>query len=599
LTVQVDDGRSRQDAQVTINIRNTNDNPPIVENLSVVIDENKPNGFEIGYVTATDADKDILDYQIISGNTNLVFAFPDSHSGTLTVQFGTLLDYEIIPEYNLIVQVSDGYFQTTATVSINVNNLNDNMPLVQATTFNVDESAESGFYIGTIFAQDADDDTLTYSIIQTIPSNAFMISETTGNLYVKSELDYETQPAYTLTVQASDGTYQATALIQVQVYNVNDNAPLAFDQTFTIKETALNGASVGFFVARDIDKDPYSFDLTIESSVFDINPGSGEITVIEDTSLNNELTPQYELSVRVTDGKFMSYAVATILVIDGNDTQVVYNQTFSVQENSPKDTLFGTISVDAPAGSRQFIIGSGNSNNAFALDPDTGKLTVNNSLALDFEAIKTFHLNILATVNGDVHQPVITINIKDANEYAPVFETNNYHFYLDENSSNGADVGTVIANDLDTADKLSYQIMTGIPYNPFYIGTNNGQLTVNGDYLLNYEFVQAYTLTVSVTDGLHFNDTQVLVSLNDRNEFAPQFASETFEYTVAENIAAGSYVGKILATDDDPGSLLLYRITAGNEQKIFQLNDIGNLSIDDADGLDYETQSAYTLTVQV
>ena len=599
LIVQVDDGQSRKDAQVTINIRNTNDNPPIVDNFSVVIDENKPGGFEVGFITASDADNDILSYDIISGNTNLVFAFPDTHSGTLTVQFGTLLDYEIVPDYNMIVQVSDGYYQSTATVLIEINNLNDNIPQVQSTSYNVNESVEPGFYIANVFAQDADDDVLTYNIVQSVPSNAFMISKTTGNLYVKSELDYETHPAYTLTVQASDGTYNSTGSIKIQVYNDNDNPPLVYDQTFAIKETALNGASVGFFVARDFDNDPYSFDLALESSVFDINPGSGEITLIEDTALNNEETPKYELSIQVTDGKFISYAVATILVIDGNDTKVIYNQSFSVQENTPKDTIFGTIAVDAPPGSRNFIIGSGNSNNAFKLDPDTGKISVQNPAALDFEAIQIFNLNVLATVNGDIHHPIISIHIKDANEYTPEFETNNYHFYLDENSINGTDVGTVIANDFDTADKLSYKIMEGEPYNPFFIGTNSGQITVNGDYLLNYEFVQAYTLTVSVTDGIHFNDTQVLVSLNDKNEFTPQFASEAFEYTVAENIAAGSYIGQILATDDDPGNLLIYRITAGNEQKIFKINDDGNLSIDDADGLDYESQDAYTLTVQV
>ncbi|KPA16237.1 protocadherin-23, partial [Candidatus Magnetomorum sp. HK-1] len=540
LTVQVDDGQSRKDAQVTINIRNTNDNPPKVDNLSAVLDENKPNGYEVGHVNATDADNDTLSYDIISGNTNLVFAFPDSNSGTLTVQFGNLLDYEIITDYQLIVMVSDGYYQTTATVSIQVNNLNDNIPIVQANTLNVNESAEPGFYVGKIFAQDADADTLTYSIVHSSPSSAFMLSETSGNLYVKSSLDYETRPAYTLTVQVSDGVYQSSELIQILVYNDNDNPPLVFDQTFTIKETAINGSSVGFLVARDFDKDPMTFNLAVPNSVFEINPGTGEIKVIEDTSLNNDVTPEFDLSVKVTDGKFSSYAVATVIVIDGNDTRVVYDQSFSVQENSPKGTLFGTIAVDAPAGSRQFIIGSGNSNDAFFLDPDTGRLSVNNSKALDFEAIQTFHLSVLATVNGNVHQPVITIHIKDANEYAPTFDTHNYHFYLDENSIDGTPVGNVHANDMDTADIINYQIVAGLPYNPFNMGINNGQITVNGDYLLNYEFVSAYTLTVTTSDGKHFDETHVIISLNDRNEFAPLFASETFEYTIAENIASGS-----------------------------------------------------------
>ena len=599
LTIQVDDGQSRKDAEITINIRNTNDNPPQIDDLSVEIDENRPDGFEIGHVSASDLDNDTLSYKIISGNTNLVFAFPDTNSGTITVRFGNLLDYELIPEYHLIVQVSDGYYQNTATVSVSVNNLNDNQPLVQSATLNVNEDADFGFNIGKVFALDADQDPLTYNIIQVSPSNPFMISETSGFLYVAQELDYETISAYTATVQVSDGMYQASAFILIQVINANDNSPLVFDQTFTIKETALNGSSVGYFVARDFDQDPISFMLAIPNDVFAIDAGSGQITVKEDTSLNNDVNPQYELSVKVTDGKFSSYALATILVIDGNDTQVVYNQSFSVLENSPKGTLFGTISVDAPPGSRQFIIGSGNSNNAFYLDPDTGQLTVNNPDALNYEAIQSFHLSVLATINGNVYQPVITINIKDDNEYAPVFTASSYHFYVDENSIDGVPVGTIYATDMDTADILTFQILSGSPYNPFNIGVNSGQITVNGDYLLNYEFVSSYTLTVNVSDSKHIAETRVSVSLNDRNEFAPEFASEVFEYTIAENIAAGSYVGKIEASDDDPGSNLLYRITNGNDQLIFQIDNTGIFSIDDADGLDFESQSSYTLTVQI
>ncbi|KPA14906.1 hypothetical protein MHK_004884, partial [Candidatus Magnetomorum sp. HK-1] len=45
---------------------------------------------------------------------------------------------------------------------------------------------------------------------------------------------------------------------------------------------------------------------------------------------------------------------------------------------------------------------------------------------------------------------------------------------------------------------------------------------------------------MTTSDGKHFDETSVIISLNDRNEFAPLFASETFEYTIAENIASGS-----------------------------------------------------------
>jgi alpha-tubulin suppressor-like RCC1 family protein/ABC-type uncharacterized transport system auxiliary subunit len=599
LTVQVDDGQARKDAEITINIRNANDNSPQVENLSVTVDENKPNGYAIGHVVATDADNDVLSYRIISGNTNLVFAFSDTNSGTITVQYGNLLNYELVKEYQLVVEVSDSYYKTTASVIVTVNNLNDNVPVIQKSTLYVNEDVDSGFNMGKVFAQDQDNDPLSYSIVQALPSNPFMISPTTGELYVSHSLDYESDPAYTLTVMVSDGLYSASAPIIIRLNNVNDNAPLFYDQTFTIKENASIGDEVGQLMARDLDNDVFAFYFTSSNSVFAIDPGTGVITVIENSGLNNDIKPQYDLSVKVRDNLFTSYALLTILVLDGNDNRVVFDQTFSVQENSPQNTLLGKIAVDAPTGTRQFTIASGNSNDAFHLNPDTGELTVNKPSELDFETIDTYALKVIATINGAVYQPTLTINIKDANEYPPVFEFGAYQFYVDENSNDGTPIGIVHANDLDTADILTYEVLLGKPYNPFNLGVNTGQLTVNGDYLLNYEHVPEYTLTVSVTDGKHDNQVQVIVSLNDRNEFPPEFASETFAYTISENIATGSYIGKILASDKDPGSTLIYHITAGNDQKIFQIDNTGNFSIDDADGLDFETQSAYTLTVQI
>jgi alpha-tubulin suppressor-like RCC1 family protein len=599
LTVQVNDGQASREAEITINIRNTNDNPPQAEELSVVVDENQPNGYAIGQVVASDADKDVLTYRITSGNTNLVFAFSDTNSGTITVQYGNLLNYELEKEYHLVVEVSDSYFSTTVPVTVTVNNLNDNIPVIQKSTLYVNEDAEPGFYIGKVIAQDQDNDPLNYSIVQAVPSNPYLISPTTGELFVKDSLDYESNPAYTLTIMVSDGKYSASVPLQVRVNNVNDNAPLVYDQTFPIKETANNGDEVGQVMARDLDMNVIKYYFTTPINAFAIHPESGIITVIEDTSLNNDIISQYELSVKVEDDQFTSYALLTILVIDGNDNRVVFDQTFSVQENSPENTLLGKIAVDAPPGSRQFMISSGNSNEAFALNPDTGELTVNKPSELDYETIDTYTLKVIATINAVVYHPTFTINIKDANEYPPVFELNSWHFYVDENSSHGTSIGTVQANDLDTADILRYEVVRGEPYNPFNLGLNTGQLTVNEDYLLNYEHVPEYALVVSVSDGKHIRETQVLVTLNDRNEFQPSFASETFAYTIAENIAPDSYIGKILATDEDPGSTLIYHITAGNDQKIFQINNTGSFSIDDADGLDFETQNAYTLTVQI
>ncbi|ETR69244.1 MAG: hypothetical protein OMM_09774, partial [Candidatus Magnetoglobus multicellularis str. Araruama] len=231
--------------------------------------------------------------------------------------------------------------------------------------------------------------------------------------------------------------------------------------------------------------------------------------------------------------------------------------------------------------------------------PVTGELAVNNPSELNYENRNMYTLTTISTINGRAFTPTLTIHIKDANEYPPVFESNEYNFYVDENSGDATPVGDVNADDLDPTDILVYAISTSFPYNPFNFDNNSGQLTVNGDYILDYEHVPAYTLTVSVNDGKHVDETNVCVSINNLNEYAPIFASETYSFTIAENAAPDSFIGTILASDMDPESIMNFQITAGNAQRIFQIDNAGNFSIDDADGLDFETQSAYTLTVEV
>ena len=598
LTVQVDDGQARRAANITINIRNTNDNPPQAEDLSVTIDENLPDGYAIGHVVATDADNDVLNYRIRSdSNPKSVFTFSNANSGTITVQYGNHLDFEDVNEYHLIVEISDSYYQTTASVMVTVNNLNDNVPTIENKTFTVNENVNEGYYLGKVSAQDKDDDSLFYNIVQAFPSCPFMITPTTGEIYVNDTLDYESIQTYTLTVMVSDGLYTATSAIKVYINGINDNAPLVYNQTFTIKEDASNGDVVGQLVARDIDNDNIQFYFINPHNVFAIHPGSGIITVIDKDTLRMDDETQYQIDVKVEDNQFPSYALLTIEEIDGNDDRVVFDQTFSVQENSPYNTKLGIISVDAPPGTRQFMIVSGNSNDAFTLNPDTGLLTVNKPSELDYEVNDVYILKVVATINDVVNNPTLTIHIKDANEYPPVFGSEVYHFFVDENSNPGTPIGIIDAHDKDTDDILRYQIDYGAPYNPLVLDQETGQLTV--DHRLDYEHISAYTLTVSVRDGKYIAETQVFLSVNDRNEDPPTFISDSYAFTIAEDAAPDNYIGEVLATDKDQGSTLIYQITAGNDQKIFQIDNTGRFSIDDADGLDFETQSAYTLTVQV
>ena len=98
-------------------------------------------------------------------------------------------------------------------------------------TRSVSEDAAVGANVGNaIAATDADDDALTYALSG---SDAFAIGASTGQITLKSSLDYETQSSYALTVSVSDGK------------NDDDEADSAVDDTIAVTVSVGNVDEAG------------------------------------------------------------------------------------------------------------------------------------------------------------------------------------------------------------------------------------------------------------------------------------------------------------------------------------------------------------------
>ena len=85
-----------------------------------------------------------------------------------------------------------------------------------------------------------------------------------------------------------------------------------------------------------------------------------------------------------------------------NNAPIIANQIFSINENSANGSMVGiVIATDPDAGQTlTYSIISGNTNNAFAINSSTGALSVNNSVALNYETITSFGLTVRAQDNG-------------------------------------------------------------------------------------------------------------------------------------------------------------------------------------------------------
>jgi len=130
---------------------------------------------------------------------------------------------------------------------------------------------------------------------------------------------------------------------------------------------------------------------------------------------------------------------------------------------------------------------------------------------------------------------------------------------IDENSSGGSAVGTVIGVDTD-GDALTYSLLNNAG-GRFNIDSNTGDIVVANGAVLNFESSASHVIEVQVTDTsmLSFNQT-FTVTVNDINE-SPSFTSPVMLPAINEDDVnpAGARVGDIFQpvfSDPDTGQTL-------------------------------------------
>jgi len=102
------------------------------------------------------------------------------------------------------VEVKDGEFTKTTSVTINVTNVNEN-PTIQANqAFLVLENTPVNTQVGKVIASDPEGDNIKYSIVPSELPPDFTINSLTGIIKVANSPDFETTGAYPLIVKVED-----------------------------------------------------------------------------------------------------------------------------------------------------------------------------------------------------------------------------------------------------------------------------------------------------------------------------------------------------------------------------------------------------------
>ena len=641
-----DEGGLSDTETVTINLTNVEEPPVIAPDQVFTIPENSMDGDAVGTVEAVDSDGDIAAWAILSGNVDTdndgELLFEIDNAGNITVNDGDELDFETTPSYDLGVRVIDGQGNIAdATVTVEVDNVNEPPTVDPGQTFTVPENSPIGTAVGTVTATDLEDNLAGFQIVGGNPDNdndgtgAFSINNS-GQLFVidPGDLNYEAFPIdYTLTIQATDAEgLSSTGTITVSVTDENEPPFIAPDQTFSVDENSPSGTVFGTVDGGDPDADPNNqianWEIVLATNpdndtdgtpAFEISP-TGELTVLDPEDLDAEAYPtEYTLTVRAVDGQGESSSRdITVIVNDVNEAPVVDpGQAFTVDENAENGTVVGDITFTDPdandtiTGSIEVVDADGDGTPAFSVQ--NGQIIVTDGDEIDFETNPTYTLNVTVTDAGGLSSTEsVTIDVNDVNE-APVITTVDPVFEIDEGQPVDTLVGTIEFTDPDTDPA---NVVSSVTINspdgdgdgtPIFSIDLDGNITVTDADELDFElFPTTYTLEVEVSDGELSDTTTVTINVNDANELPVIEPGQVF--TVAETTANGTTFGTVAATDDD-GTLIGWTIVDGNPDTdgdgiaAFRINSAtGALVVNDRGDLDQEAAGAvasYDLTVQV
>ena len=217
---------------VAITVINVNDEvPQISGNQTIPLSEFTPIGSNITQFTATKEEGETLVFLLVPANCFVI----NSSSGVVTLI--QPLDYETQQSFTARVSVSDGLFSSSAYLTVNVVDENDNAPqIAPAGPFTVTEEMPAGTLVGVVSASDADSVSaaLMYSFIGDDVLDYFNINSSNGEIRTSNILDREAvtnvfsppSSSRVYTVSVSDGDISTTANITFRLLDINDNAPI-------------------------------------------------------------------------------------------------------------------------------------------------------------------------------------------------------------------------------------------------------------------------------------------------------------------------------------------------------------------------------------
>ena len=576
----------KAETQLKVNILDENDERPTFREpvVNISLSENTQPRTLVAIVEAVDNDQGTNGTVTYHFHDDVEEDYPGTFalgpsSGRVTTK--TKLDREAMPNCVIKVIARDQGIppvSSTATINLELQDVNDNSPEIYPQKYfvTVPEDMEKGSPVVKVTASDKDEGEnaiISYEITEGDQST-FEIEKATGVVRLKGKLSRNAKSSYQLKVSVADmGGRRAQEDAVVDIVLESDQLrDLEFDTTdgyrFSVEEdpgkkTPATGRVVGkVSVSNAPDGGDVSYAIVSgdRDGIFSMDSASGEIKTAR--RIDREETATYHLKVVATSSGSYGSTLVHIDVDDVNDSPPRFKKTRAVahvEERRPiGHEVFLSRAEDNDAGDNSKITYSLSKNpgNFFKIDSETGMIYLMKKLELVKQ--RQFELEVTAADGGtpplSARQRIAMV-VDDVNDHTPVFGHPSYEASLLESTSVNDRFFSLTASDADEGKNgfISYEITHGNEQEKFGIFPD-GYLYIKS--ALDREEWDYYAITVVATDHgdpPRSSTTSVVIHVIDVNDHSPVFGNQTFNFYVAENEPPDSYVGKLLATDEDKG----------------------------------------------
>ncbi len=618
--VATDAAGNASEQVVTLDVNDLDEVAPTITSgvTASAIDENSGAGQVVYTVTSTD------NGDVSTGNTSYSLkAGADAALFSLNASTGavTLIgnpDHESKASYSFTVVATDAAGNASEqTVTLNINDLDEVVPTITsaATASTIDENSGAGQLVYTVTSTDNGDvstGSTSYSLKAGADTALFSIDAATGAVTLIGNPDHETKASYSFTVVATDAAGNASE--QTVTLNINDLDEVAPTITSAATASAIDensGAGQLVYTVTSTDNGDvstgstsYSLKAGADAALFSINASTGAVTLIGNP--DHESKASYSFTVVATDTA--GNASEQVVTLDVNDLDEVAPTITSgatasaIDENSGAGQLVYTVTStdgsDVSSGNTSYSLKAGADAALFSINASTGAVTLTGNP--DHESKASYSFTVVATdAAGNASEQVVTLNINDLDDLAPVITSGATASTINENSGAGQLVYTVTSTDGGdvSSGSTSYSLKAGADAALFSLNASTGAVTLIGNP--DHESKASYSFTVVATDTAGNASEQVVtLDVNDLDEVAPTITSGATASAIDENSGAGQVVYTVTSTDggDVSSGSTSYSLKAGADAALFSI-DAATGAVTLTGNPDHETKAIYSFTV--